>query len=142
MLSRITDFPTLSTFLPKLLALHAELDGKWEPDATGQEFISNLIESFEESNYFFGDFAPNGEVMYFVVVTKQETGKGLFWLFYMNKAFREKTKILLNEVKDYLKAEGFSTIYSQSTRTSSSYERWLEKFGAEKVAIIYKFKLT
>lgn len=140
-MNRIATIGDLAKFTPKLAELHASLDGKWEPDLTQQEFLSELLLNFTEGAYYFGDFTQEGELTYFVAITQQGPRKALFWLFYMNPAFRETTKPLLNNLKGYLKNEGFDVVYSQSTRTASSYERWLEKFGAEKVAITYKFKL-
>lgn len=139
-LKRITSLPDLGKFIPKVLALHHSLEGKWEPELNSVEFFKAILTHWEENGYFFGDFMGE-EVAYFAVVLPQSKQKGLFWLFYMNPTLRVETKGILNELKSFFKKEGFTTIYSQSTRTSSSYERWLEKFGAEKIAIVYKFKL-
>lgn len=109
---------------------------------SAQEFLSSLVEVFDEHSYFFGDFSPSGELIYFAVILRENPHKSFFWLFYMNKNFREITKEILTGIKDFLRTEGFSVVYTQSTRTASSYERWLEKFGAEKVAITYKFNLS
>ena len=140
-LHRITSLKDLARFTPSLLKLHGELEGKWEPDLTSHEFLLELINHFSPESFFFGDFDENGELIYFVAILKQDSKKCMFWLFYMNKSFRDRTRDILNTLKDYFRKLGFTTVYSQSTRTSSSYERWLEKFGAEKVAIVYKFKL-
>ena len=139
-LERITKLPDLARFIPKVLALHSSLEGKWEPDLNSVEFFKSLLQRWEDSDYFFGAFKGD-EIAYFAVITRESKTKALFWLFYMNPSLRLETKGILNELKAFMKAEKFSIIYSQSTRTSSSYERWLEKFGAEKVAIVYKFKL-
>lgn len=140
-LRRITTIEQLSKFTAKLIELHGELDGKWEPDLSAQDFLVSLLDNFESTSYYFGDFDKSGVLIYFVALIPQTKERALFWLFYMNKDHRQETKELLGQLKDFMKEQGFSTVYSQSTRTESSYERWLEKFGAEKVAIIYKFKL-
>lgn len=139
-LTRITHLPDLAKFLPKVLALHHSLEGKWEPDLSSVEFFKALLQRWEDKDYFFGSFHEE-EIAYFAVVTRESKTKALFWLFYMNPSLRLETKGILDALKTFLKGEKFSIIYSQSTRTSSSYERWLEKFGAEKVAIVYKFNL-
>lgn len=139
-LHRITDIKELLTFAPKLLELHAGLEGKWEPDLTAQEFFASLLRYFDEKAYYFGAMRGD-ELLYFSVLLRETDKKALFWLFYMNPTLRLETKNTLNELKKFMQKEGFSTVYTQSTRTSSSYERWLEKFGAKKVAIIYKFTI-
>lgn len=139
-LNRITDIRALSSYTPKLLELHSTLEGKWEPEMNEQEFLAALIANFDKSAYYFGELV-NGQLAYFAVLLKDTDKKALFWLFYMNPTMRSETKGILLQLKALMKSEGFSTVYTQSTRTSSSYERWLEKFGAEKLAIIYKFNL-
>lgn len=139
-LNRITDLKELLKFAPKLLELHDSLEGKWEPDLNSQEFFISLLDQFDSTGYYFGDFAGK-ELAYFAVLYRQTNEKANFWLFYMNPNFRLETRGILLSLKEFMKSEGFSTVYTQSTRTSSSYERWLEKFGAEKLAITYKFKL-
>ena len=139
-LNRITDLKQLKKYTPQVLALHSSLEGKWEPDLNQSEFFVELLNNFNKDSYFFGDFVAD-ELAYFAVLLKQTESKALFWLFYMNPKMRLETRGILNELKVFMKDQGFSTVDTQPTRTSSSYERWLEKFGAEKLAIIYKFKL-
>lgn len=139
-LRKINDLSELSQFAPALIAQQASMEGKWEPDLTSEEFLAALFNQFDDKSYYFGDFV-NKTLLYFVAMLGQGNGKALFWLFYMNPSMRTETKAILLELKEFMKNEGYHTVYSQSTRTSSSYERWLEKFGAEKVAIVYKFKL-
>lgn len=138
-LRRLTKFSELTKMAPLLGELHAGLEGKWEPDSTSEEFLQALIENFEEDAYYFGDCGADGKLIYFAVLLRQTRTKALFWLFYMNKAHRDLTKDIIGQLKIFMGQQGFTTVYTQSTRTSSSYERWLEKFGAEKVAIVYKF---
>lgn len=141
-LRRIVTLKELALFTPVLLSLHETLEGRWEPDATAHEFLAELINIFEPTSYLFGDFDESGKLAYFAVILRESESRAFFWLFYMNKDFRLVTKQVLTSIKDFLRREGFSYVYTQSTRTSSSYERWLEKFGAEKVAITYKFNLN
>lgn len=140
-LNRITTLKQLALFSPKLLELHGCLEGKWEPDLTAHEFLATLIDNFEETSFYFGQLAENGDIQYFAILLPEDEKKAHFWLFYVNKSYREETREILFELKEQMRSKGFTTVYTQSTRTSSSYERWLEKFGAEKVAIVYKFKL-
>jgi hypothetical protein len=127
--------------MPTLIKLHEELDGKWEPEITSQEFACSLVSYFDERAYYYGDFNEKGELIYFVALLHQDEKTILFWLFYMNKDFRQATKEILHSIKEMLLSKGVTTAFSQSTRLTSSYERWIEKFGAKKVAITYKFNL-
>ena len=139
-LNRILHLKNLAAYTPRLLELHTTLDGKWEPDLSQEEFFLALINNFGKGGYYFGDFI-RGDLAYFAVLLRETEKKATFWPFYMNPKLRTETKGILLALKDVMKSEGFSTVYTQSTRTSSSYERWLEKFGAEKLAITYKFSL-
>lgn len=141
-LRRLTKFSELAKMAPLLGELHGSLEGKWEPDSTSEEFLQSLLENFEESAYYFGDCGADGRLIYFAVLLRQTNEKALFWLFYMNKEHRDLTRSIIEQLKIFMRQQGFTTVYTQSTRTSSSYERWLEKFGAKKVAIVYKFNTT
>jgi len=141
-LRRITTLKELATFTPKLLQLHKGLEGLWEPELSSHEFLVRLIDQFDEDAYYFGDFCSDGSILYFAALVPFDERKAMFWLFYANKNYRTETRPLLFDMKAYIKETGkFDSIYSQSTRTASSYERWLEKFGAQKVSITYKFNL-
>lgn len=140
-LHRITDLKDLALYTPLLLDLHEVLDGKWEPELSPHEFLSTLISRFDENAFYFAG-KDESKLIYFAALFPQGGDKGLFWLFYMNNEFRDQTKIILHKLKDFMKARGITQIYTQSTRTASSYERWLNKFGANKVAIVYKFDLN
>lgn len=140
-LNRVKSLKDLAAYTPKLLELHGSLEGKWEPELNQQEFFLALIDNFDNpESYYFGQLV-DGELSYFVTLIPHSPKKTMFWLFYMNPKFRSETKEILHGLKEYMKARGYTTAYTQSTRTSSSYERWLEKFGAEKLAITYKFNL-
>lgn len=138
-LNQIKTLKELVLYTPLLLELHEKLDGKWEPEMNSHEFLIELINRFDRS-WYFGEIV-GGKLAYFATVTKQKDEKALFWLLFVNPEFRSETKILWEELKALLKSFGLSTIYTQSTRTASSYERWMKKLGAQRVAIIYKFSI-
>ena len=138
---RITKLQELSHFVPALVKIHESLEGRWEPDMSSEQFIERVVEFFKPTNYYFGALTPDGELLYFVTLLPEERPCATFWLFYMNKDYRDLTMVLLNDLKEWALNEGYTTIYSQSTRTEKSYERWLNKFGATKVATVYKFNL-
>lgn len=139
-LNRINTLKELAIYTPFLLRLHHELEGKWQPEMSSHEFLGELISRFDADTYYFGEIR-DGQLLYFLAGMKEDDKKAFCWLFYMNKDYRAETKELLKQAMDFLRAKGFTTLYTQSTRTESSYERWLEKFGAKKLAIVYKFNL-
>jgi hypothetical protein len=139
--NRITTVAELCRYTPELVKIHETLEGRWEPDLSTDEFLSKLIELFNPRTYYFGLLSDEGELLYFVTLLPEEPPKATFWLFYMNKNYRTETQTLLRELAQIMVMEGFHTIYSQSTRTEKSYERWLSKFGARKIATVYKFNL-
>ena len=140
-INRITTLQQLSLFVPALVEIHESLEGRWEPDMTSEQFLERVVEFFKPMNYYFGALTTDGKLLYFVTLLPEDRPCATFWLFYMNKDYRDQTQSLLIDIKDWLLQEGYTTIYSQSTRTEKSYERWLNKFGATKVATVYKFDL-
>jgi hypothetical protein len=141
-LSRITSYRQLKRFLEPLRALYLELDGKWEPELNEAAFLLKLIEFFEPHNYFFGELSPEGKIKYFAALITEEPPKAHFWLFFMNKEFRTETQQLLLDMSEVMMAAGYHIIMSRTGRTEKSYERWLSKFGAKKVEVVYRFDLT
>jgi hypothetical protein len=140
-LRRLTTLKELAVFTPKLLELHSTLDGGWKPDATPHEFLVELIDRFEPDAYFFGDVVED-EIVYFAVVLPQSKKQALFWIFYMNKDFRLITREIILQLKALLQGAKFESVYTQTTRTEHSYERWIKKFGGEKFAVVFKINLT
>lgn len=140
-LNRITTLIDLAKYSPKLKELHDKLDGRWEPDLTEQEFMEELLVNFHEDSYYFAYMSDRNELIYFIALVSKDPTKAIFWLFYMNPNFREETKNLLGELRVLIKRAGYQTVYAQTTQTTSSYERWIEKFGAQKDSIVYKFTL-
>lgn len=140
--NRIDTLQELATFIPELVKIHESLEGRWEPDMSTDEFLAKLVELFRPGQtYYFGLLSDAGELLYFVTLLPEDKPKATFWLFYMNKDHRDETHQLLTDLAKWAVAEGYTTIYSQSTRSEKSYERWLSKFGATKVATVYKFNL-
>lgn len=139
--NRITTFQELAKYIPELSRIHENLEGRWEPDMNTEQFLARLVEFFIPRNYYFGELDEKGNLIYFITLLPEEHPCATFWLFYMNKDFRDKTAGLLELYADWARNEGYTTIYSQSTRSEKSYERWLSKFGATKVAVVYKFNL-
>lgn len=140
-INRITTIGELAKFIPELSRIHEELEGRWEPDLTTEKFLERLVEFFIPRNYFFGELDSTGRLVYFITLLPEEKPCATFWLFYMNEKFRDQTRGLLDMYAEWARNEGFTTIYSQSTRSEKSYERWLNKYGATKVATVYKFNL-
>lgn len=139
-LHRIESFSELLGFLPHLTRLHSELDGIWEPDLSKEEFTARVANTFNPNNYFFGEIAKQ-DLVYFVLLTKDTDDKCFFWLFYMNKEYRQFTKELLFELKQFTKDLGFKTCDFSTTRLTKSYDRWVRKFGAEPHTINYRLPL-
>lgn len=138
----ITSISELAKYVPELVRIHENLDGRWEPELGTDEFLAKLVQLFNPGkNYYWGLLNEKGELLYFVTLLPNDKPSAVFWLFYMNKDYRDETHQLLKDLSKWSIEEGYTTIYTQSTRTEKSYERWLSKFGATKVATLYKFNL-
>lgn len=140
-LKRITNFEELLTYVPKLVAMYRDLDGLWAPELNEQEFVAELLELYRPDSYYFADVSPEGEILYFTAVYAQDSKRLFFWLFYMNPKYRNETKRLIFDMIEIAKKDGFEVCYTSSTRKESSYERWITKFGAEKISVTYRIKL-
>ena len=139
-LKRIETFNELLGFLPILIKTHKELDGIWEPDLSQEDFVAALTNNFQPTSYYFGDFT-NGQLIYFVVLTKSTDKQCFFWLFFMNKEYRQFTKQMLLELKEFAKSLGFTQCDFSTTRLTKSYDRWVRKFGAVPTMITYRLPL-
>lgn len=140
-LHRIEDFAELLSYLPTLTAMYEEFDGLWAPELTKEEFVAELIASFKDTSYYFADRSPEGALIYFTAVFAETPKKLFFWLFFMNPAYRTATRQLIFDMIAVAKADGYEVCYTSSTRKEASYERWIEKFGAEKISVTYRIKL-
>jgi|SRR5690606_17356815 len=140
-LKEIPNILELADFLPALCSLHQELDGKWEDELDETDFFIKLLSNFSNDSRYFGDFDESGNIKYFIAVLRQESEIALFWLFYMNPDYRTETRGVLDELRQFLNDSGYREVRFSSTRITKSYQRWVEKFGAEPYEIIYKLKL-
>ena len=120
-----------------LQALHSELDGLWESGLNKNEFLAKLINHFDESRYYV-DTTEDGEILYFIALTKLSEAESCFWLLYVNKKYRAYTKNLLDEVAIIIRADGYKSVSFTTSNTSQSYERWVKKFGAVRESITFK----
>jgi len=140
-LKRISNIVELAQFLPELVRLHSDLDGKWEDELDQDTFFLKLLSNFREDSYYFGELNDDGHLKYFIATLPQDREKALFWLFYMNPDHREETRALLGDLRGELKRLGFKEVRFSTTRLTKSYQRWVEKFGAEPYELIYKLHL-
>ena len=140
-LNRLTTFEQLLEFIPNLTQMYEEFDGLWAPELDREAFIAEVMANFGPKSYYFADKNEAGEVLYFTAVFPQDSKRLFFWLFYMNPKYRAETKRLIFDMIAVAKADGYVECYTSSTRKESSYERWIEKFGAEKMSVTYRIKL-
>lgn len=139
-LKRVETFETLLSLLPSIAQLHSDLDGIWEPDLSREEFVAELTNKFNSSNFFFAD-VEDGKLIYFVVMLRDTNERCFFWLFYMNKDHRHLTRDLLAQLKQFVKNLGFQVCDFSTTRLTKSYDRWVRKFGAEPICLTYRLIL-
>jgi hypothetical protein len=141
-LHEVKTLQELSVLMPLLEELHQTLDGKWESDLTTQEFLCRLVQNFQNEFVYFARLSPKGELIYFASIgtIKNSPSKkeGFFWLFYLNPSYRESNAEVIQQLKDYMRDQGFKNVYLNTTRITSSYDRWVTKHGATKHSLTYK----
>lgn len=141
-LNQVTSLTDLSAVLPKLVALHEKLEGKWEVNLSQDEFLEELIKNFQRNSWYFGQSDEQGELIYFAAIRHTSETEGFFWLFYMNAEYRNLTNQTVDLLKLFMRNQGLQTVYLSTTRLTSSYDRWLEKHGATKFSMTYQLKLN
>lgn len=139
-LHRVTSITDLLSWVPKLTRLFEDLDGLWEPDLSKEEFLNRLLNSFYSGSFIFLKDSERG-IVYVVVIEQETSTLAHFWLFYVNKDFREQTKNLIHDIIAFCKENHFAKIRFSTTRLTSSYDRWVEKFGAKKKFVTYEMEI-
>lgn len=139
-LVEITDIRELIAFLPLLVKKHKELGGYWEADLSTEDFVAALTNRFGKDVTYFG--IKNGDkLIYFIGMIRTGEESLNFWLFYIDKEYRQHTKNLLMILKSTYKERGFKHALFVTSRITRSYDRWVSKFGAVKHLLTYKLEL-
>lgn len=139
-MKKLQTLTQLAEFIQPLLALHDTLDGLWEPESTREEFLQSLINRQVDHDYY-GELDPSGEIVYFAAV-RVESDSAFFWLFYVNKKYRQISRNLIDCILTNLKKGGVSSLRFSTSNVSLSYERWVKKLGASKKYITYQLDLS
>lgn len=140
-LTKITVLGDLLALLPALGKLHEELNGKWNPDMTSQEFILHLVKLFGDNQLTVWAKVEEGEIMYFMAVI-DEKPTATFWLFYINTKLRNESQNLAEIAIDNLRQMGFSRIQLITTRLTKSYARWMGKLKFKPKQLMYERELN
>lgn len=139
-MNKITKLEEFAIYIPELKKLYRKLDGKLESELSADQFTDKLLQMFSPKNDFYGNIA-DGEIEYFLVVLNGGFPRMFFWLFYINVKSRDKSRYYIKQVLDAAKLEGFTEVTFGSVNISSSYRRWVSKFGAKPHSINYKIIL-
>ena len=139
-MNKITKLEDFALFVPKLKELHQRLDGRWEIELNPEQFGDKLLQNFRPVNAFYGEII-NGELAYFIAVLNGEFPKVVFWLLYINVKYRDKSRYYVKQILDTSKLEGYKEVIFCTSNISSSYRRWVSKFGAKPSSINYKIIL-
>lgn len=140
-MNRIKTLKELLEFLPVLSAKHTELDGLWCPELTTEEFASDLIRLFTPDSYYFGELTPDGRLAYFANVVRENPKFMTFGLLFVDTSRRKESKQLVESILDLLRQDGITEVQFRTSRLTSSYQRWVRKFGAQPYSLIYKLDL-
>lgn len=127
--------------LPKLVKLSSSLDGLWDPDMNAGEFAARVVSVFQQESAVFCEEDEMG-FKYAAILHKDDAECWYFWLFYVNVKYRDLTRAILADIKQFCADRGIKKLRFSTTRTTRSYERWVTKFGATKHAIVYQLQLN
>lgn len=141
MIHRIESLTEMLELIPVITKLHKQLDGLWEPDLDDGEFVNELTNSCIHGGILFAEKAEDGKLKYVALLKPENAEHYVFWLFYMNPKFRDITRSVINELIDFCHHNKIRRVRWATTRLTSSYERWISKFGARKFAMLYQLEL-
>lgn len=139
-LNEIKSFEDLLAFLPFLVRLFEQLDGLWEADLSKEDFAAAILNKHGKATYY--GIKNDKEIVYFISVVKETETRSTFWLFYVNKDYREHTKNLLGMLKSELKSKKVETVRFTTSRLTRAYDRWVSKVGARKYLMTYTIDLS
>jgi hypothetical protein len=137
---RIKDYKTLIRFLKPLIKLHSELQLIWEPELNDEQFAASLLEHYSNGGYYYGEI-HNSKVLYFLAVIRVDDPIPLVWLLHVHHDVRGTSKEIVNSMLDDMRVLGKKQVSFEAHHLTSSYERWVRKFGAKKYSINYRVKL-
>lgn len=142
MRTEITTIGELANYLPKIVQLYRDMDGKWFRFRDEAEFVSKLVEQVKPANKLYIELDDTGMIKYFLVTFIENRDEAYWWLLYCNPLFRSETKLTVKQVLNELRDEGIKRVFFSSTRLTSAYRRWVEKsFGATMYSQAYKIEL-
>ena len=134
-MKRVTKIEELIALGPELLRLHKECKGCWQPDDSA-DFMQSVYKYFLGSYIFVEHEGDNvSAFFYFYPMEAQHLHA---WLAYVHPSIREKTKSYIAEMRKIVKADGYKTVSSATTRNHKSYKRWVSKFGLSFQYTVYK----
>lgn len=137
----VTEFSEFVKILPQAVKAFADSFARWSREKDDRTLIAELVERFKEPNEFYCELLPNGEISYFFVILKFPPDLINFWVIYVNPASRDLTKPYVDYVLSKYKEEGYTLVEFSTTRLTSSYKRWADKFGAKPFSMTYHINL-
>ena len=137
---RIKEYQDFVKFIKPLVKLHLDKDSLLAPDMGSEDFAYYLINHYVNDSYFYGKL-DDENVLYFLAVINLDSAMPLVWLLYVHHSVRGSSKELVNNMLDDLRKAGKTQVSFETTHLTSSYERWVKKFGAKKHSISYRIEL-
>jgi hypothetical protein len=136
---------SLSDLLPLLDAVvkaQVAFDRRFPTGDTELKMAADLIQSISAKMDCWGELYQDGELKFFALVLLREDKTACWQLLHSHPRFRFKTKVVIEQIKKYLKLEReITTVYSKTTRVTPSYKRFMASLGSHQSEIIYKWEL-
>lgn len=140
-LDKIKTIDDFVEFIPHIIAAIKASKLEMPCSFSEDSFARDLISRFSRDEAFYGK-VNNGELIYFVAVSKLSEEERNFWIFYVNVVIRNDSTELVKQVVEAEKLTGAKVIYFQTSKFSSSYRRWVSKFDAKPHSITYKIEVN
>jgi len=140
-ITKIDTLSELALMLDVVVKSQVDFDKRFPTDMTQIELASSVIRDFGKDSLCWGEKYEDGELKFFtqIMLNKDKT---CYWtILYSHPRFRFKTKVILNQIKDYLRTLGVTTIYHKTRRVTPSYKRFMASLNSHPIEIIYKCKL-
>lgn len=131
-IKQITDLGEFATLLPKLSELRKQRpECFWDPLCSDDKLKKDLLALFSLGFKAYSE-EREGQLLYFIMEAPFGTEK-CFAVLFVNTEIRVESKDLIRTAIKLADA----TVYFKTTKMTTSYRRWIGKFGAKQNAVIF-----
>jgi hypothetical protein len=139
-MDKITTFEQFTSLLDAMVKTQEAFSERFPTGQSKVDIAGWLIRLFGEGCLFYVETYSDNELKFLSVIEVVEE-QSHWHILYSHPRYKYKTKQVVNEIKDDLRARGVEVIYSKTRRVTPSYKRWMVSLDSYPYEIRYKCKL-